>query len=180
MSGASPVRVLVVMGVSGAGKSTVGMRLARQLGWEFVEADDFHSAHNIALMKAGHPLSDADRAPWLESIAAHLDELRRAGKCAVLACSALKKSYRDVLRSGHGDVRFVYLKVERDVLARRLEERHGHFMPSALLDSQLATLEEPTPAEGAIVLPATGHPDTTLSAIVQALPPLENCASPRR
>jgi len=180
MSGGPPVRVLVVMGVSGAGKSTVGVRLARRLGWEFVEADDFHSAHNVALMKAGHPLTDADRAPWLEAIAAHLDTLRHAGKCAVLACSALKKSYRDVLRGGHCDVRFVYLKVERDVLARRLEERHGHFMPSTLLDSQLATLEEPTPAEGAIVLPATGHPDATVSAILQALPPLENSVSPPR
>lgn len=178
MSGDAPVRVLVVMGVSGAGKSTVGVLLARRLGWEFVEADDFHTARNIALMEAGHPLSDADRAPWLEAIAARLDELRRAGKCAVLACSALKKSYRDVLRDGHDDVRFVYLKVERDVLMRRLEERHGHFMTSTLLDSQLATLEEPTAAEGAVVLPATGHPDTTLSAILQALPFTENSASP--
>jgi len=180
MSGASPVRVLVVMGVSGAGKSTVGMLLARRLGWEFVEADDFHSAHNIALMKAGHPLTDADRAPWLQAIAAHLDELRRARKCAVLACSALKKSYRDVLRGGHRDVRFIYLKVERDVLVRRLKERHGHFMPLTLLDSQLATLEEPTAAEDAIILPATGHPDTTLSAVLQALSFLENSASPPR
>ncbi len=131
----------VVMGVSGAGKSVVGALLADTLGLPFIEGDAFHPPENRARMAAGVPLTDADRAGWLRALAAELATARRAGVGAVLACSALKRAYRDVLRDGHDDVRFVHLHGSRALLAERLAARRDHFMPVALLDSQLGTLE---------------------------------------
>jgi carbohydrate kinase (thermoresistant glucokinase family) len=137
--------VLVVMGVSGSGKTTVGALLARRLGLPFHDADDFHSDENKAKMRRGEPLTDADRAPWLATLAARIRDWD-AGGGAVLACSALREAYRQTLGGGSADVRFVYLKGARATLLARLRDRRGHYMPATLLDSQLATLEEPTAA----------------------------------
>ncbi|MFE5336073.1 gluconokinase [Isoptericola sp. NPDC056573] len=143
MAGAVPgdVRGVVVMGVAGCGKSTVGWLLAARLGLQFVDADDLHPPSNVAKMSAGTPLTDDDRRPWLARVA----EVLRGGDDgapAVVACSALRRSYRDILRAGAGgDVAFVHLHGDRDLLARRIAARADHFMPPALLDSQLATLE---------------------------------------
>lgn len=142
----------VIMGVAGSGKTTIGAQLARALAVEFVEGDDLHPPENVQRMAAGIPLTDADRRPWLVKIAARLGDAKRAGTGLVVACSALKRSYRDLLRSaGAADVRFVYLEGSRALLAERLANRRGHFMPSALLESQLATLEAPSPDEHAWV-----------------------------
>ena len=146
----SPPPVLVLMGVSGCGKSTVAALLAGQLGWDFEEGDDLHPAANVAKMAAGHPLDDADRRPWLAAVAAWIRQHTDAGRPGIVTCSALKKSYRDVLRGDR--VLFVYLAGTRDEIAARLATRHGHFMPPALLDSQFAALEPPTPDENAITV----------------------------
>jgi carbohydrate kinase (thermoresistant glucokinase family) len=132
------------MGVSGAGKTTVGEALARRLGWQFIEGDDFHPASNVEKMAAGHPLTDADRAPWLAALRRRIVELLAARDCAVIACSALKHSYRSVLAGAEGghEIQFVHLDVSAAELHRRLVKRHGHFMPPELLASQLETLEE--------------------------------------
>ena len=138
-------RPVVVMGVSGTGKSTVGLALADVLGIPFVEGDDLHPRANVEKMAAGIPLTDADRAPWLDMVAARL-----AGPPAVVACSALRRVYRDRLRAASPDLALVYLHGARELLAERMTERPGHFMPTPLLDSQLATLEPPTSDENAI------------------------------
>jgi gluconokinase len=135
---------IVVMGASGSGKSTVGTALAERLGWSFVDGDSFHSPEAVAAMAAGHPLTDADRWPWLGRIRAYLDATDTP---TVVACSALRRAYRDVLRDR---TRFVYLDVDRDVLAARLAHRGPHFVGPSLLDSQLTTLEPPGPDENAI------------------------------
>lgn len=137
-------RILIVMGVSGAGKTTVGEALAKRLGWQFIEGDDFHPAANVEKMAAGHPLTDADRAPWLAALRHRIEEILRARGSAVIACSALKHSYRSVLAGDEGgrEIQFVHLDVSPEELKRRLVRRHGHFMPPELLASQLATLEE--------------------------------------
>ena len=158
--------VLVVMGVSGSGKSTVGARLAQRLGWDFAEGDDFHPAANVAKMAAGQPLTDADREPWLAAIAAWIDAELQAGRRRVITCSALKRHYRDELR--HADVRFVYLRVARAELERRLTDRPSHFMPASLLDSQLAALEPPAADEAAMTVEAS-DPDRAVDTIVAAL-----------
>ena len=119
----------------------MGQKLARDLGYPFAEGDDFHSAANIAKMHAGHPLTDEDRAPWLATISEWIGEREQAGTGGVVTCSALKRSYRDELRAGHPDVRFIWLTGDHDVLLARLQGRTGHFMPPSLLDSQIATLE---------------------------------------
>lgn len=141
-------RAIIVMGVSGAGKTIVGQTLARAIGWTFADADDFHSAENKAKMHRGIGLTDADRAPWLASLRAHLERELAAGHRIVLACSALKQAYRESLTppGTTGGVRFVYLRVPRSVLHQRLADRHHAFATPALLDSQLATLEEPNDA----------------------------------
>ncbi|TSD95644.1 gluconokinase [Skermania sp. ID1734] len=159
--------VLVVMGVSGSGKSTLGRLLAQRLGWDFQEGDDLHPAANIAKMPAGIPLTDADRWPWLDRVAAWIRERLEAGQSGVVACSALKRSYRDVLR-GKG-VRFVYLHGERDAIAARLAARRGHYMPAALLDSQFAALEPPQPDEGAITVNIAASPETEADAVLADL-----------
>jgi gluconokinase len=159
-------RVVVVMGVSGAGKSTVAALLAERLGWDFAEGDRFHPAANVAKMAAGEPLSDADRRPWLAAIARWIDGELVAGRRGVVTCSALKRSYRDQLR--RPGVLFVYLEVPPAELARRLARRAGHFMPPSLLDSQLETLEPPGPDEDAVTINA-GDPAKELARIIAAL-----------
>jgi gluconokinase len=136
------VRIIIVMGVSGAGKTTVGRALAARLGWPFIEGDDFHPAANIAVMAAGHALTDADRAPWLAALRKRIEEILRANEQGVIACSALKHSYRrELVGKDDRSVRLVQLEVPEAVLRERLEHRHGHYMPASLLQSQLATLE---------------------------------------
>ena len=157
---------IVVMGVSGSGKSHAGTALARACGVDFVEGDALHPATNIAKMSAGIPLDDTDRRPWLEAIAAAIAAHR--GQGVVVACSALRRAYRDVLRQADPALRLVYLRVPRDELARRMRER-PHFMPPALLDSPLATLEEPAADERAIVLEAGDDLAATVAMAVRAL-----------
>jgi gluconokinase len=151
----------LLMGVSGAGKTTVGKLLASQLGWEFADADDYHSATNVEKMRNGIPLTDADRGPWLESLRLVIVAWIAAGKNGVLACSALKKAYRDVLIVGP-EVRVVYLKGDRELLRDRLLLRRGHYMKEAMLESQIATLEEPGDA---IVVDARRTPEEIVREI---------------
>jgi gluconokinase len=157
------------MGVSGSGKSTIAAMLAYRLNWIFEEGDWFHPPSNIEKMHHGVPLTDEDRWPWLEGIAAWIDATRRAGNHGTVACSALKRAYRDILVGERPDVRIVYLKGERDLIARRLAARNGHFMPPALLDSQFATLEEPQPDEHPIVVSIGAHPREVVEQIVKKL-----------
>lgn len=159
-------RVVIVMGVSGAGKTTVGQALAAALEWEFLDGDTFHSAESIAKMSAGLGLTDADRAPWLAHLAGLIAERLREGKSAVLACSALKESYRRQLTGGRPEVEIVYLRADPELLASRLEGRAGHFAKRALLASQLATLEEP---QGVITVDAAEAPDEIFAAVRRRL-----------
>ncbi len=161
--------VLVVMGVSGSGKSTVAKPLAARLGWPFQEGDDLHPAANIAKMKAGVPLDDADRAPWLDAIAAWIADRLRAGTGGVVTCSALRRDYRDRLRGAGAGVILVYLKGSKAVIGKRVAARRGHFMPGALLDSQFATLEEPTSDEHAIVVDIDQPVESQVDEIVTAV-----------
>jgi gluconokinase len=140
-TGPSGTTTIVVMGVSGSGKSTVAATLVDRLGWEFAEGDDFHPAANVEKMRAGHPLDDDDRWPWLRSLAAWIGEHERAGRNVVVTCSALKRSYRDLLCDGHPSVWFAHVTADPDLIRERIEHRTGHYMPASLLDSQLATLE---------------------------------------
>lgn len=167
--GAGSSLVLVIMGVSGSGKTTVGALLAGRLGWDFAEADDFHPAANIAKMRRGIPLDDADRLPWLRAIAAQIDRWRAEGKKGVVTCSALKRRYRDIIVGDRTGVRLVYLKGDRELVAHRLAARHGHFMPATLLDSQFADLEEPGPEERPIVVSIGDPPHALVERIVAAL-----------
>lgn len=159
------------MGVTGSGKSTLGAALAATLDWPYVDGDNLHSAANIAKMHAGHPLTDADRAPWLAAIGAAMDAWNAAGRDGVVACSALRRRYRDTLREGRDDVRIVFLSVDRDTLGARLAARHGHFMPPTLLDSQLAALEPPTADEHVITVAPddSTSPTETIDRIVAEL-----------
>jgi len=140
------------MGVSGCGKSTVASLLAGRMGWAFAEADAFHSMANVEKMRNGTPLTDEDRWPWLDAIAGWIDGNRAAGRDCVVACSALRRAYRERLAGRHGDVRFVYLRGDYDVIASRLAGRSGHYMPVSLLASQFRTLEEPGSDEDPLVL----------------------------
>jgi gluconokinase len=172
MSVALPVPkpvVLVLMGVAGSGKTTVAAILAGSLGWPFEEGDALHPQSNIDKMKAGHPLDDVDRAPWLEKIAEWVDERLDAGENGVITCSALKRAYRDVINRRGAGVVFVYLGGSRETIAARLTARHGHFMPSSLLDSQFADLEEPTSAEPQIRVDVGPPPAEIADTIMQAL-----------
>lgn len=146
--------ICVLMGVSGSGKSTVAGELAAQLGWPFAEGDDLHPAANVATMRAGQPLTDEDRRPWLARIRAWIEAREAADENGIVTCSALKRRYRDQLSAEGSDpaVRFVHLTGTRDQLLSRLRARRGHFMPASLLDSQLADLEPPGPDEPAITV----------------------------
>ena len=161
--------VVVVMGVSGCGKSTIASMLAHRLNWIYEDGDWFHPQSNVKKMHAGEPLTDEDRWPWLHGIAAWIDATRRVGNHGTVACSALKRAYRDILVGERRDVRIVYLKGERDLIARRLAARDGHFMPPSLLDSQFAALEEPQPDEHPIVVSIVPHPREIVEEIVKRL-----------
>lgn len=162
-------RAVVVMGVSGAGKTEIGRRLALALGWPFHDADDFHPAASVAKMRAGTPLSDADRWPWLDAMAELLRGAIAGRGNAVLACSALASRYRRRLGLPHPLVRLVHLDDPQGVVRRRIEQRTGHFMPASLLDSQLALLERPAPAERPIVVDVAADPEAILRTILAAL-----------
>lgn len=158
--------VLILMGVTASGKTTVGRQLADALGWPFYDGDDFHPDENVEKMRQGVPLTDADRKPWLARLHALIrDTLARDGH-AIIACSALRKSYRTTLRGGLTDVKFVYLKVSRHVLEQRIEARRDHFMPPSLLDSQLRTLEEPAES---LWVDGSHPPDTIVQEIRRRL-----------
>ena len=156
----------MVMGVAGSGKSVIGAALAQALGIEFVEGDDYHSAENVERMSRGVPLTDDDRARWLRSLAARIREAKGAGTGLVISCSALRRSYRDILRAEASDLRFVFLKGQRALIAERLAGRRGHFMPPSLLHSQFATLEEPSPDENAWVCDIRKSPQELVAALV--------------
>lgn len=161
--------ILIVAGVAGSGKTTVGTLLADRLGWQFADADAFHPAANIARMRAGVPLTDADREPWLRAVAAWMDSQISAGRSGVITCSALKRAYRDHLLAGRPAATMVLLDVSRDVLAGRLTSRHGHFFPEKLLDSQLADLEPPAPDERVMTVPADGDAEQIAARILGSL-----------
>jgi gluconokinase len=154
--------VIVLMGVSGTGKTEVGTRLARALNGEFAEGDDYHPPANVEKMRSGEPLGDADRRPWLDILSREIGAWLDAGKTEVLACSALKQSYRDILKAGRPGVRIVHLKGDEELIRSRLEGRHGHYMPASLLDSQFAALEEP---EDAITVGIDATPEQIVAEI---------------
>jgi gluconokinase len=161
--------ILVVMGVSGSGKSTIGTQLAIQLHWEFEDGDWFHPARNIDKMEAGIPLTDEDRAPWLIAIADFIDQARLSGRHAVVACSALKRRYRTVIIGNRPDVRLIYLKGTVELIGRRVAARHEHFMPQSLLQSQFDALEEPGPDEHPIVVSVEPRPREIVGEILDTL-----------
>ena len=161
---------LVVMGVSGSGKTTIAAQLARRLGWAFEDGDWFHPPANVAKMKSGTPLTDDDRKPWLEAIAEWIEDQRRAGRHAVVACSALKRAYREVLvGTVPGAVRIVYLEGSRELIGDRMAMRHGHFMPPGLLDSQFRTLEVPGEGENPVTVSVEPRPAQVVEEIVAVL-----------
>jgi gluconokinase len=160
---------VVVMGVSGSGKSTIASMLAQRLHWVYEDGDWFHPKSNIEKMHHGEPLDDEDRWPWLRAIAEWIDATRRAHGHGVVACSALKRAYRDVLIGNRRGVRLVFLKGDRELIARRIAARADHFMPSTLLDSQFAALEEPQSDERPIVVSIVPHPREIVEAIVREL-----------
>ncbi|MSS84351.1 gluconokinase [Actinomycetaceae bacterium WB03_NA08] len=160
---------VVVMGVAGCGKTTVAQLLSDQMGWILIEGDDYHPQANIDKMARGIPLTDADRWPWLDTLANWMAQQEDAGKSSILTCSALKRKYRDRLRSGVPDVRFIHLDGSEELLAQRMRERTGHFMPPSLLPSQLATLERLMPDENGVVIDIDTTPEHIAAAAVQWL-----------
>jgi len=170
--GGKPAKIpcaLVVMGVSGSGKSTIAEPLAKRLNWTFEDGDRFHPASNVAKMSAGHPLTDEDRWPWLRAISDEIDRVCGAGRHVVIACSALKRAYRDVLVHGRDDVRIIYLEGTQSRIAERLARRKGHFMPPGLLDSQFKTLEPPDADENAVTVSIDASVETIVEDIVDRL-----------
>ena len=162
--------VVIISGVSGAGKTTIGQLLADELGWRFYEADDFHSLANIDKMRQGIPLTDKDRWPWLETLRELIKRCAAADGNAVLACSALKEAYRRRLRV-NADAKLVFLRGDYELIANQLRQRHGHFMNPALLQSQFADLEEPKPTEGAVVIQLGRSPGELVQEIKSKLQP---------
>jgi gluconokinase len=161
--------VLVVMGVSGSGKSTIASMLANRLRWVYEDGDWFHPKANVEKMHNGEPLTDEDRWPWLRAMASWIDDTLKAGGHGIIACSALKRAYRDILVGKHRDVRIVFLKGDKELIGRRIAARDDHFMPASLLDSQFAVLEEPAPDERPIVVSIAPHPRQIVDAIVKKL-----------
>jgi carbohydrate kinase (thermoresistant glucokinase family) len=159
--------ILLIMGVSGSGKSTIAEIVSKRLGWTFQEGDDLHPQANIAKMKAGIALTDADRLPWLERVAAWIDRQRARGEPGVVTCSALKRSYRQIVIGDRPEVQLVYLRGSRELIAARVAERRGHFMPPSLLDSQFETLEEPGPDEDPLTVDIGGSADEVADEIVR-------------
>ncbi|HWT10135.1 MAG TPA: gluconokinase [Roseomonas sp.] len=164
----TPVAI-VVMGVSGCGKSTIGRMLAERLGWVFDDGDAFHPPANVAKMSAGTPLADDDRWPWLRAIAARIAQARATGQGVVVGCSALKRAYRDVLRDGQADVRFLHLTGSPELIMARQAARVGHFMPASLIASQFATLEPPDTEADVIDLDVDPEPPEIIAKAVAAL-----------
>ena len=160
---------IVVMGVSGSGKSTVAAGLVERLGWDFAEGDEFHPPANVEKMRNGTPLDDEDRWPWLRTMAAWIGEHERAGTSAVVTCSALKRAYRDLLREGHPSVWFAHVTVDRALLRERVEKRTGHYMPSSLLDSQLALLEPLQDDEPGASISGAGAPQDVVTQLLAVL-----------
>lgn len=158
--------VIVVMGVAGTGKTTVGALLAGRLGWRYAEADEFHPAANVAKMAAGEPLTDEDRVPWLAAIGRWIDERAAAGTPGVVSCSGLRRAYRDQLREGRPQVQLVFLEGSRELITRRLAARHGHFMRVEMLDSQFAALEPPQPDEHVTQVSIDATPEQIVEEIV--------------
>ena len=169
LSGPEDTSTIVVMGVSGSGKSTVAAALVQRLGWEFAEGDDFHPRANVEKMAAGQPLDDEDRRPWLRTLAGWIGEREAAGRCAIVTCSALKRSYRDLLRDGHPSVWFAHVTVDAELLRERIERRRGHYMPSSLLESQLAALEPLAPDEPGAAMSGAGSPEVVADGLLAAL-----------
>ena len=161
--------VAIVMGVSGSGKSTIGALLASRLHWEFADADWFHPKSNVDKMHNGIALTDEDRGPWLDAVAAWIDKTRRAGGHGIIACSALKRRYRDVLIGDRADVRLVYLKGDETLIARRIATRHEHFMPRSLLHSQFEALEEPGADENPVIVSIEPEPREIVTRILSGL-----------
>lgn len=162
---------LIVMGVSGSGKTTIASRLAARLGWTFEDGDRFHPASNVAKMAAGHPLTDEDRWPWLQAIADEIDAVCRRSGHVVIACSALKRAYRDLLVHGRSDVRIIFLNGTQALIADRLARRTGHFMPPGLLDSQFKTLELPKVDEKPVTVSIDAPVEAIVDEIVSQLRP---------
>ena len=160
--------IVIIFGVSGAGKTTVGELLARELGWHFLEADDFHPAANIEKMRSGYPLTDEDRAPWLERLRDQIKRSLTAGECTVLACSALKRKYRQRLRVD-GEVKLVFLRGSYALISEQLSHRRGHFLDRALLQSQFDDLEEPQPDESALTIELGRTPQELVKEIKEKL-----------
>ena len=165
----APPVVLVLMGVSGSGKTTVARIIAERLRWPFEEGDALHPPANVAKMAAGHPLTDEDRAPWLAKVADWVDARLDAGQSGVITCSALKRKYRALIDRRGERVEFVYLHGSRELIATRLATRQGHFMPSSLLDSQFATLEEPAADEPVIRVEIGAAPESVAADVLAAL-----------
>jgi gluconokinase len=162
--------IVILAGVSGSGKTTIGELLARRLGWPFIDGDRLHPAANIAKMASGQPLTDQDREPWLAAIGASMDDRIAAGQSALFACSALKRRYRDVLLEGRPEARIAFLEISKAEVAARLAGRHGHFFDPALLDSQFADLELPAPAETAVLpVPVSADAAVTAAAVASRL-----------
>jgi gluconokinase len=168
-SGSPGTTTIVVMGVSGSGKSTVAATLVDRLGWPFAEGDDFHPPANVEKMRAGHPLDDEDRWPWLRSLAAWIGEQERAGRSVILTCSALKRSYRNLLLDGHPSVWFAHVTAEPELIRERIQSRTGHYMPASLLDSQLATLEPLGDDEPGARVSGAGSPPSVVDELLDAL-----------
>jgi gluconokinase len=162
---------LIVMGVSGSGKSTIAAGLAQRLGWTFEDGDRFHPKSNVDKMSAGQPLTDEDRRPWLQAIADEISRVCEAGGHVVMACSALKRAYRDILVHGRADIRIVFLDGSQSLIAERLARRKGHFMPPGLLDSQFKTLEPPQADERPLIVSIDAPVETIIDNIVAQIPP---------